>query len=197
MKSRWAPDSGCVTTSATWSSVPTSESASTPPTPIPTRRGITTSPVSRTGSGSTWRSAIRSKVRAGHPYEYEQAGWYYQPACSISVFPSKANGFPAAWTPNQKTNFSSFISPSWCRRGTRVVKCDACSWRGQRLGVAPRLADHQHVIARSAFEQVIGHAAFVLERSRHQFPGRIYHFLAVGIRRTDKNIQSYHFVLFN
>ena len=65
--------------------------------------------------------------------------------------------------------------------------------RSQRLSVAPRLADHQHVIARSAFEQVIGNAALVLERSRHQFPGRIYHFLAVGIRRTDKNIQSYHF----
>ncbi len=78
------------------------------PYPNPDKTGYSTSPVSRTGSGSTWRSAIRSKVRAGHPYEYEQAGWYYQPACSISVFPSKANGFPAAWTPNQKNELFEF-----------------------------------------------------------------------------------------
>lgn len=68
--------------------------------------------------------------------------------------------------------------------------------RSQRLSVAPRLADHQHVIARSAFEQVIGNAALVLERSRHQFPGRIYHFLAVGIRRTVKTFNRIISLLF-
>ena len=34
---------------------------------------------------------------------------------------------------DQKTNFSSFISPSCCMRGTRVVKCDAYSWAARAL----------------------------------------------------------------
>ena len=34
--------------------------------------------------------------------------------------------------------------------------------RGQRLGVAPRLADHQHVRTRRTLENIVRYAAFVL-----------------------------------
>ena len=44
---------------------------------------------------------------------------------------------------------------------------------GERLGVAPCLADHQYVGARGALEQIVGDAARVFERSRYQFLGRV------------------------
>ena len=64
--------------------------------------------------------------------------------------------------------------------------------RGQRLGVAPCLADHQYVGARGALEQIVGDAARVFERSRYQFLGRGDRLFTVGRRRADKYIESYH-----
>ena len=63
---------------------------------------------------------------------------------------------------------------------------------GERLGVAPRLADHQYVGARGALEQIVGDAARVFERSRYQFLGRGDRLFTVGRRRADKYIESYH-----
>ena len=63
---------------------------------------------------------------------------------------------------------------------------------GEGLGVAPCLADHQDIAARGAFEQVVCHASFVLERGGYQLLGRAHQLLAVAIRRADKYIESYH-----
>ena len=63
---------------------------------------------------------------------------------------------------------------------------------GERLGVAPCLADHQYVGARGALEQIVGDAARVFERSRYQFLGRGDRLFTVGRRRADKYIESYH-----
>ena len=63
---------------------------------------------------------------------------------------------------------------------------------GQRLGVAPRLADHQHVRTRRTLENIVRYAAFVLERSGHQFFCHGEYFRTIGFGRADKNIQSYH-----
>ena len=63
---------------------------------------------------------------------------------------------------------------------------------GERLGVAPRFADHQDIAARRTLEEVVCHAAFVLERCGHQFAGRVHQLLAVAFRRADEYIQTYH-----
>ena len=60
------------------------------------------------------------------------------------------------------------------------------------LCIAPGFADHQHVAARGAFEQVVSHASFVFERGGCQLLGRAHQFFAVAFRRADKYIETYH-----
>ena len=66
---------------------------------------------------------------------------------------------------------------------------------GKRLGVAPRFADHEHLGARGALEQVVGDAALVGERRGDQLAGGLHQAVAVRRRGADEDIESDHTVL--